>query len=177
METLSGESWLMKMLKIYSFILPSSHLLTCLAFLSLLKTILVGLHAKPFEKTKNTSNFPAPGSVPVTFRRENCSTESKEAVRARNDVEADGLRSKINSMPLSLPKKNTHEPRKSFDNSGSNTDMLARKSAPSPNNLQKTVKGRDNSEEVSEVHHDTSDAFPTEVTKTINLGFGFFFFF
>ncbi|TKY64489.1 Sorting nexin-16 [Spatholobus suberectus] len=130
---------------------------------SIMETLSVGLDAKPLEKTKNTSNFSAPASGPVAFRKENCSAESKEAVlRARNNVEADGLKSKVNSMPLSLPQKNTHEPRKSFDNSGSNTDILARKSAPSPNNLQKTVKGRDNSDEVSEVPHDTADAFPTE---------------
>ncbi|RDY04747.1 Sorting nexin-16, partial [Mucuna pruriens] len=130
---------------------------------SIMETLSVGLDAKPFEKTKNTSNISAPASDPVTFRRENCSAESKEAVlRTRNNVEADGLRSKVNSIPLSLPKINTHEPSKSFDNSGSNTDMLEQKSALTPNNLQKTVKGRDNSDEVSEVHHDASDAFPTE---------------
>nr|KYP54200.1 Sorting nexin-16 [Cajanus cajan] len=130
---------------------------------SIMETLSVGLGAKPFEKTKSASNFSAPASDPVPFRKENCSSESKEAVlRARNNVEADGLRSKVNSLPLSLPKKNTNEPRKAYENSGSNTDILARKSAPSPNNLQKTVKGRDILDEVSEVHQDTSDAFPTE---------------
>jgi len=97
-------------------------------------------------------------------------------MKAKNNVEADGLRSKVNSMPLSLPKKNTHQPTKSFDNSSGNTDILAQKNAPSPNNLQKTVQGRDNSDEVSEVHRDTSDAFPTEVIETINFNSGFFFF-
>ncbi|KAH1240118.1 Sorting nexin-16 [Glycine max] len=126
---------------------------------SIMETLSVGLNSKPFEKTKNTSNFSAPASDPVSFWRENCSAESKEAVLgARNNVVANGMRSKVNSTPLSLPKKSTHEPRKSFDNSSSNTNILARKSVPSP----KTVKGRNNSDEVSEVHHDTSDAFPTE---------------
>ncbi|KAG5026038.1 hypothetical protein JHK86_021952 [Glycine max] len=130
---------------------------------SIMETLSVGLNAKPFQKTKNTSNFSAPASDPVSFQRENCSAESKEAVLgARTNVEANGLRSKVNSTPLSLPKKSTHEPRKSFDNSSSNTDIQAQKSAPSPNNLQKTAKERDNSDQVSEVHHDASDAFPTE---------------
>lgn len=143
----------------------------------LVETILAGLDAKPFEKTKNTSHFSAPANDPVSFRRENCSAESKESVmKGKNNVEADELRSKVNSMPLSLPKKNTHQRIKSFDNSGGNTDILAQKSAPSPNNLQKTVKGRDSSDEVSEVHRDTSDAFPTEVIATINFNSGFFSF-
>ncbi|KAK7349184.1 hypothetical protein VNO77_06348 [Canavalia gladiata] len=130
---------------------------------SIMETLPVGLDAKPSEKTKITSNFSAPASDPIAFRRENCSAEGKEAVlRARNNVEADGLKSKVNATPLSLPKKNTQEPRKSFDNSGSNTDILARKTAPSPNNMQKTVKGRNDSNEVSDVSHDTSDTLPTE---------------
>ena len=142
-----------------------------ISFFSFLKTILVGLNSKPFEKTKNTSNLSAPASDPVSFWRENCSAESKEAVLgARNNVVANGMRSKVNSTPLSLPKKSTHEPRKSFDNSSSNTNILARKSVPSP----KTVKGRNNSDEVSEVHHDTSDAFPTEVIKNHSSGSLFF---
>lgn len=163
------------MLNICSFIISLSHLLTCLGFFFLLKTIIVGLNAKPFQKTKNTSNFSAPASDPVSFQRENCSAESKEAVLgARTNVEANGLRSKVNSTPLSLPKKSTHEPRKSFDNSSSNTDIQAQKSAPSPNNLQKTAKERDNSDQVSEVHHDASDAFPTEVIKNHSSGSLFF---
>ncbi|XP_028238752.1 uncharacterized protein LOC114417898 isoform X2 [Glycine soja] len=138
---------------------------------SIMETLSVGLNSKPFEKTKNTSNFSAPASDPVSFWRENCSAESKEAVLgARNNVVANGMRSKVNSTPLSLPKKSTHEPRKSFDNSSSNTNILARKSVPSP----KTVKGRNNSDEVSEVHHDTSDAFPTEVIKNHSSGSLFF---
>lgn len=146
-----------------------------ISFFSFLKTILVGLNSKPFEKTKNTSNFSAPASDPVSFWRENCSAESKEAVLgARNNVVANGMRSKVNSTPLSLPKKSTHEPRKSFDNSSSNTDIQAQKSAPSPNNLQKTAKERDNSDQVSEVHHDASDAFPTEVIKNHSSGSLFF---
>ncbi|XP_027344549.1 uncharacterized protein LOC113857058 isoform X2 [Abrus precatorius] len=129
---------------------------------SIMETLPVGLDAKPSEKIKNTSNFSAPASDPIALRREDCSAEGKEAVlQARNNVEADGLRSKVDGTPLSLPKKNTQEPRKSFDNSGSNKDILTRKTAPSPNNLQ-TVKGRDNSDEVSDVNHDTSDTFPTE---------------
>lgn len=128
------------------------------------------MDAKPFEKTKNTAHFSAPTSDPVSFRRENCSAESKESVmKGKNNVEADALRSKVNNMPLSLPKKNTHQPIKSFDNSRGNTDILAQKSAPSPNNSQKPVKGRDSSDEVCEVHRDTSDAFPTEVAATINF--------
>ncbi|KAK7395572.1 hypothetical protein VNO78_16134 [Psophocarpus tetragonolobus] len=116
----------------------------------------------------------SPASDPVSFWRENCSAEGKEAVlRARNNVEADGLRSKVNSTALSLPKKNTHESRKSLDDSSSNTDILAQKSAPSPNSLQKAEKGRKRSDEVSRVHHDTSNAFPTEVVKTKNLSSGF----
>eukprot|EP00256_Glycine_max_P063310 XP_014633092.1 uncharacterized protein LOC100778731 isoform X2 [Glycine max] len=138
---------------------------------SIMETLSVGLNSKPFEKTKNTSNLSAPASDPVSFWRENCSAESKEAVLgARNNVVANGMRSKVNSTPLSLPKKSTHEPRKSFDNSSSNTNILARKSVPSP----KTVKGRNNSDEVSEVHHDTSDAFPTEVIKNHSSGSLFF---
>ncbi|CAJ1951159.1 unnamed protein product [Sphenostylis stenocarpa] len=130
---------------------------------SIMETLSVGMDARPIEKTKNTSHFSAPASDPLAFRRGNCNAESKESVlRAKNNVETDVLRSKVNSMPLSLPKKNTHEPIDSFDNSSRNTDILAQKSAPSPNNLQKTVKGRDNSDEASEVHRDTSDAFPTE---------------
>ncbi|KAK7389550.1 hypothetical protein VNO78_24693 [Psophocarpus tetragonolobus] len=130
---------------------------------SIMETLSVGLDTKPFEKTKNTSNFCSPASDPVSFPRENCSAESKEAVlRARNNAEADGLRSKVNSTHLSLPKMNAHDSRKSFDDPSSNTDILARKSAPSPNSLQKTEKGRRSSDEVSGVHHDTSDAFPTE---------------
>ncbi|XP_047152386.1 uncharacterized protein LOC124824065 [Vigna umbellata] len=130
---------------------------------SIMETLSAGLDAKPFEKTKNTSHFHAPASDPVSFRRENCSAESKESVmKGKNNVGADGLRSKVNNLPLSLPKKNTHQPTKSFDNSRGNTDFLAQKSAPSPNDSQKTVKGRDSSNEVSEVHRDTSDAFPTE---------------
>lgn len=144
----------------------------------LVETILAGLDAKPFEKNKNTSHSSVPASDPVSFWRENCSAESKESVmKAKNNVEADGLRSKVNSMPLSLPKKNTHQPIKSFENSSGNTDVLAQKSAPSPNNLQKTVKGRDNLNEASEVHRDTSDVFPTEVIETINFNSGVFFFF
>lgn len=141
--------------------------------LCLLKTILVGLDAKPSEKTKSSSNVSAPGSDPFAFRRENGSAESKDAVlRTRNNVVADGLRPKVNSMPLSLPtKKNTQESRQSLDNSGSNSDILARKNAPSPNNLQKSVKGRDSSDEVANVQHDTSDTFPTEVMKPLNLLF------
>ncbi|ESW07674.1 hypothetical protein PHAVU_010G149400 [Phaseolus vulgaris] len=130
---------------------------------SIMETLSAGLDAKPFEKNKNTSHSSVPASDPVSFWRENCSAESKESVmKAKNNVEADGLRSKVNSMPLSLPKKNTHQPIKSFENSSGNTDVLAQKSAPSPNNLQKTVKGRDNLNEASEVHRDTSDVFPTE---------------
>ena len=73
---------------------------------SIMETLSVGLNAKPFQKTKNTSNFSAPASDPVSFQRENCSAESKEAVLgARTNVEANGLRSKVNSTPLSLPKK------------------------------------------------------------------------
>ena len=128
-----------------------------------MKTVLVGPDAKPSEKTKSTSNFSAPASDPFASRRENNGGDSKEPVlRTRNNAVVDGLRSKVNGVPLSLPKRNAQEPRKSFDNSGSNGDILASKNAPSPNNLQKTVKRRD-SAEVSDVQHDTSDTFPTEV--------------
>ncbi|XP_073226080.1 uncharacterized protein [Cicer arietinum] len=113
---------------------------------NLTQTFLVGLDTtKPSEKTK-------------------ISSESKEAVlRTRNNAVADGVRPKVNSMPLSLPtKKNTRESRQSFDNSGSNTDVLAWKSASSPNNLPKSVKGRGSSDVASDVHHDTADTVPTE---------------
>lgn len=84
---------------------------------------------------------------------------------------ANGLGPKVNSTPLSPPaKKNTQESRQSFGNSGSTADSLAWKSAPSsPNNLQKSVKGRDSSDEVSNVHHNTADTLPTEVMKTLTL--------
>lgn len=132
---------------------------------------LVGLDANPSEKTRITSKFSAPANDSFASRRENYSAESKEAVlRTGNDVVADGLRSKVNGMPLSLPRKSAQEPRKSFDNSGGNTDIRAWKSGPSPNNSEKKVKGRYSSEEVSDGHHDTSDTLPTEVMKTnLNL--------
>ncbi|KAK7255382.1 hypothetical protein RIF29_28791 [Crotalaria pallida] len=115
---------------------------------SIMETLSVGLDAKPSEKTKITSNY---------------SSESKEAVlRTRNNVVADGLRSKVNGMPLSLPKQNTQEPKKSIDDSGGNTDIRAWKSAPSPNDLEKTVKRKNSLEEVSDEHRDTSDTLPTE---------------
>lgn len=91
-------------------------------------------------------------------------------MRRRNNAVDNGLRPKLNSMPLSLPiKKNTQESRQSFDNSGSNADILARKSAPSPNNPQKSVKRRDKSDEVSDVNRDSADTLPTEVMKILNL--------
>ncbi|KAK7294201.1 hypothetical protein RJT34_17087 [Clitoria ternatea] len=125
---------------------------------SILETLSVGLDAKPSDMTKTTSNISAPGSDPIAFRRENRSA----VLRGRNNVQADGLRSKANGVPLPLPKKNTQEPRKPFENSGGNTDILAQKSVPSLNNLQKTVKVSDNSDEISDVHHDTNDILPTE---------------
>ncbi|XP_061359559.1 uncharacterized protein LOC133303638 [Gastrolobium bilobum] len=128
---------------------------------SIMETLPVGLDAKPSENTSCTSNFSTHSSDTFAPRRENCSAESKEAVlRTRNNVVADGLKLKVNgSVPLSLPKKNTQEPRKSLDNSDNNN---AWKNAPSPNNLQKTVKRRDSPDEVSDVRLDTSDTLPTE---------------
>lgn len=136
----------------------------------LYKITLVGLDAKPTDKTKSSSNASAPESDPFAFRRENGSSESKVAVlRTRNNVVADGLRPKVNGMPLSLAtKKNTQESRQSFDNSGINSDNLAWKNAPSPNNFQKSLKGRDSLDEVSDVHHCTADTIPTEVMKALN---------
>ncbi|XP_019443441.1 PREDICTED: uncharacterized protein LOC109347822 isoform X2 [Lupinus angustifolius] len=114
---------------------------------SIMERLSVGLDAKPSEKTKISSKFSAPATEAV--------------LRMRNNVVADGLRSKLNGMPLSLPKTNAEEPRKSLDNSVCNTDKTW-KSAPAPSNLEKTVKGRDSLDEVSGLYHDTSDTFPTE---------------
>lgn len=117
---------------------------------SIMETLPVGLDAKSSEKTKISSNVSAPGSDPF--------------LRRRNNVVANGLGTKVNSTPLSPPaKKNTQESRQSFRNSGSTADSLAWKSAPSsPSNLQKSVKGKDSSDEVSNVHHNTADPLPTE---------------
>ncbi|KAJ1388779.1 Sorting nexin, C-terminal [Sesbania bispinosa] len=54
------------------------------------------------------------------------------------------------------------EKTKSSSNFSAPGDILAGKNMPSPDNLQKTVKGRESSNEISDVHHDTSDAIPTE---------------
>ncbi|CAJ2656138.1 unnamed protein product [Trifolium pratense] len=116
---------------------------------SIMETLPVGLDAKSSEKTKISSNVSAPGS--------------DSFLQTKNHAVANGSRPTVNSTPLSLPsKKNTRESRQSFDNSGSNADILPRKSAHSPNNLQKSVKGRDSSNEVSDVQHDTAETLPTE---------------
>ncbi|XP_019431807.1 PREDICTED: uncharacterized protein LOC109338913 isoform X1 [Lupinus angustifolius] len=125
---------------------------------SIMETLSVGMDAKPSEKTKIASNFSGPASDTSASRRENYSSESKEAVlQTRNNVVVDGLRSKVNGMSPSLPIKNAQESRKSLDSSGGNTDIRA-----SPNNMEKTVKGRDSLDKVSDLHHDTSDTLPAE---------------
>ncbi|KAI5382316.1 uncharacterized protein LOC127110503 isoform X1 [Lathyrus oleraceus] len=131
---------------------------------SIMETLPVGLDSKSHEKTKISSTVSASGSDPFAFQRENYSSESKEAVlQRRNNAVDNGLRPKLNNMPLSLPtKKNTQESRQPFDNSASNADILARKRAPSSSNPQKSVKGRDRSDEVSDVNRDTADTLPTE---------------
>ncbi|KAE9584611.1 putative Phox domain, sorting nexin [Lupinus albus] len=104
---------------------------------SIMETLSVGLDAKPSEKTKISSKFYAPATDSFASQRDNYSSESKEAVlQTRNNVVADGLRSKVNDK--------------------------AWKSAPAPSNLEKTVKGRDSLDVVSGLYHDTSDTFPTE---------------
>lgn len=129
----------------------SHSFLTCLAFLCSLKSILVDLDDKPSEKTERASNLSTSASRPLDSQKENYSTEKKDAVlRTRNNVVADGLRSK--------------------ENSSSKADTKAQKNAPSPENLQKTVKGTkpDGSVEASNVLH-TTDTIPTEVNLKINL--------
>ncbi|XP_057733685.1 uncharacterized protein LOC130948830 [Arachis stenosperma] len=128
---------------------------------SITETLPVGLHAKPSEKTKSSSNFAEPASDVFATRRENYSADSKEAIlRTRNNAAVDGLKSKANGVPLSLPKRNAQEPIKPVDKSGSNADIVPSKTVSSLNNVQKAVK-RDGSE-VSDVQHATSDGFPTE---------------
>ncbi|CAL0325994.1 unnamed protein product [Lupinus luteus] len=104
---------------------------------SIMETLSVGLDAKPSEKTKISSKFSAPATDSFASQRDNYSSESKEAVlRTRNNVVADGFRSKVNDKTW--------------------------KSGPAPSNLEKTVKGRDSLDGVSGLYHDTSDTFPTE---------------
>lgn len=129
------------MLKLLFFL--NFFFLTCLASPCLLKPILVDLEDKPSEKSERASNLSTSASGPLAPQKENYSTENKEAtLRTRNNFVADGLRSK--------------------EFSGRNADTKAEKSAQSPNNLQKKVKGAkpDGAEEPS---NNTSDTIPIEV--------------
>ncbi|KAF7814262.1 Sorting nexin-16 [Senna tora] len=113
---------------------------------SIIQTLSVDLHDKPSEKTERASNLSTSASGPLASRKENYSTENKEAVlRTRNNFVADGLRSK--EFP------------------GSNADTRAGKNAPTPENLQNTVKRSkpDGSDEAANLLHKTSsDTIPTE---------------
>ena len=137
--------------------------------------ILVNLGDKPSEMAKSCSNVSVTAIDPPASQREHCTGENKEAaMRTRNNVVADGLSSKVNSRPLSPPKRLGKESRKSLDNPGSDRDSRALKTVPSPKKLlhdapkivlDKNVKGRetDGSEKRTELPQDNSDSFPTEV--------------
>lgn len=146
METLSGTHVCWIVLDGSNFISPRPFL-TCFAFLCLLKSILVDLEDKPSDKTERASHLSTPASGPLISRRENHSTENKDAVlRARNNHMADGPRSK--------------------ENSSINADIKASKNAPSPKNLQKTMKGskpNGSDREPNSLHNTSSDTIPTEV--------------
>ncbi|KAI9110319.1 hypothetical protein K1719_018761 [Acacia pycnantha] len=113
---------------------------------SIIETLSVDLEDKPSEKTERASNLSTTASGPLLSRRENHSTENKDAVlRARNNHMADGLRSK--------------------ENSSINADIKASKNAPSPKNLQKTMKGtkpNGSDKEPNSLHNTSSDTIPTE---------------
>lgn len=120
---------------------------------------------KQSEKTRNTANFSV--SYPYTTRREETNVESEKAVmQTRNNVVADGLRSKVNGMPLATPSTLGNESRNLLQNSGCDTNTRALKNELSTKNLQKTRRQTEfnNLGVASDLHHDTSsDALPTEV--------------
>ncbi|XP_054780633.1 uncharacterized protein LOC129288193 isoform X2 [Prosopis cineraria] len=104
--------------------------------LSIVKTLPADMDDKPSEKSKRTSDFSVRDLF--AFRRENF-VVSNQAVLGKD---SQGL----------------------FENSGIDTSTRAEKSDTSPENLPKTVKGKepDGSIEVSDLVHDTSDALPRE---------------
>ncbi|MCI20510.1 sorting nexin carboxy-terminal protein, partial [Trifolium medium] len=67
----------------------------------------------------------------------------------------------METLPVGLDSKSS-EKTKISSNVSAPGNILPWKTAPSPNNLQKSVKGRDSSGEVSDVQHDTAETLPTE---------------
>ncbi|KAJ7951771.1 Phox-associated domain,Sorting nexin [Quillaja saponaria] len=134
---------------------------------SIVETLSVDLDDKPSEKTPKPSGFL--GSVSDSFapQKEQVSTERKEsALKTRNNMLADGLRSTAKGMSHSLLKRPGKESVKSSEDSGSDSETRAQRNASSPRNLRNTSKGSGNDglEEASDLLLDASSdiALPTE---------------
>ncbi|XWS11921.1 hypothetical protein CRYUN_Cryun37aG0046700 [Craigia yunnanensis] len=132
---------------------------------SILETLSVDLDHNPSEKSKKSSNVMGPLMGPLSSRREQLDTKSKEsALRMKPNLAMDGLRNAkdVSYSPSKIP---TKERGKSFEDSGSDSDTRMQNNL-FVRNMGKNVKRRENDrmENASELLLDTAahSTLPTE---------------
>ncbi|XVE88896.1 hypothetical protein DITRI_Ditri19aG0105600 [Diplodiscus trichospermus] len=126
---------------------------------SIIETLSVDLDDNPSEKGKKTSTVLGPLMGPLSYRKEQSETKSKEsAFQMKPNLATDGLRNAkdVSYSPSKIP---TKEGGKSFEDSGSDTDTRMQ------NNLFVRNMGKDDSmEDASELLPDAAmhSILPTE---------------
>ncbi|KAJ7962999.1 Phox-associated domain,Sorting nexin [Quillaja saponaria] len=134
---------------------------------SIIETLSVDLVDKPSQKSKKASGFLGSVSESFASQREQLITEKKEsAFQTKNNIVADGLRSKAKGTSHSMQERTGIESGKSFDDSGADSETRAQRNTSSPQNLRNATKGSGNDglEEASDLLLDASSdpSLPTE---------------
>ncbi|KAJ4843567.1 hypothetical protein Tsubulata_040936 [Turnera subulata] len=109
---------------------------------SIVETLSVDLDHKRTEKYKMVSNFPGPVSDSLTTRREQIGMDHKEpAFQTKHNSVADSVRMNVKDKIRSPVKRLDNEAVKSFEDSGSDSEL--HKAASSVRNVGKVVRERE----------------------------------
>ncbi|XP_039009481.1 uncharacterized protein LOC120137912 isoform X2 [Hibiscus syriacus] len=161
LPTISGS------IEVWDFLSVDSQTYVFSSSFSIVETLSVGLDDNPSEKGKKASNVAGPLMGPLTSRRQQLDTESKESsLQIKPNLATDGLRNAKNVS--NSPSKVATEARcKSSEDTGNGSDAKVRNTS-LVRNSKENVRGRENEimEDASELLLD-SDMYSTLPTEWV----------